>query len=197
MGGQEPDGFREMQPERLNNGDGSVAIDEEKVAKTLRAAELSMKDVTGHEMGVIVGRDGLVIKAGIVGEKDIIRPPKELVKNNIFSHTHHNGMCNLSTEDVIAFIKDGGYEVRVVTPDGRFASLKRGNGELNRSLGEDMQRMRKGTNILDEIKKRTMEKYGKSDRALQNKELEAVMNEWLSGNANKYGYVFTQGRHEL
>jgi len=41
--------------------------DEERVAETLRTVELSMKDVKGYEVGAVVGRDGSVIKYGIVG----------------------------------------------------------------------------------------------------------------------------------
>jgi len=197
MGNQEPDRFREVQPERLNSGEVGVTVDEEKVAKALRTVELSMKDVTGHETGAIVGRDGTVIREGIVGKNDSISPPEGLVKNNIFTHPHHNGMCNLSDADVIFFIIDDAYEVRVVTPDGRFVSLKKGNGDRNKDLGKDMRKVSRGMPFVDAVNKRTLEKYGKLELSLQNKELESMMNEWLSSNAGKYGYIYTQGRHEL
>jgi hypothetical protein len=197
MDNREPGRFREMRHESLNDGVKGVTIDEEKVAKTLREVELSMKDIKGYEVGAIIGLDGTVIKAGIVGEKDSIRPPLELVKGNIFSHTHHNGMCNISDGDVIAFINDGGYEVRVVTSDGRFASLKKGDGVLNTSLGKDMKKVSRSEGFLEEVERRAKEKHGKPKLFQRNKELENMINGWLSNNAEKYGYIYTQGRHEL
>jgi hypothetical protein len=175
----------------------SVAIDEKKVAEALRKVELSMKDIKGYEVGAIIGRDGTVIKAGIVGGEKSINPPAELIRDNIFTHTHHNGMCNLSDGDVITFIKHNGYEVRVVTSDGRFVSLKKGNGAVNTFLGEDMYKECRGKSFLDEVKRQTIKRYGKPDIGLQNIVLENMMNGWLISHAFKYGYTFTQGRHVL
>jgi hypothetical protein len=107
-------------------------------------------------------------------------------------------MCNLSVADVISFIKDGGYETRVVTPDRRFVSLKRGDGAINTSLGKDMLKAYRDRTFIKEIIRRTKEKYRSTeDDSLRNKELENMMNEWLSNNTVKYGYIFTKGRHEL
>jgi hypothetical protein len=169
-------------------------INEEKASETLRSVELSLATVQGREDGVVVGRDGAVLLYQR-GGKTKVSVDGRLVKDNIFTHVHHNGMCNLSVTDVISFIKDGGYETRVVTSDGRFVSLKRGDGAMNTFLGEDMQKACMNNNICAEIKKRTLEKYGTADHPLMNKELENMMNEWLSNNASKYGYIFTQGRH--
>jgi hypothetical protein len=121
-----------------------------------------------------------------------------LIKDNIFTHVHHNGMCNLSATDVISFIEDNGYETRVVTSDGRFVSLKRGDGVRDTSLGKDMKKVCDNKNFFGIVIMRAMEKYGRTVAfSLINKELENMMNEWLSNNAVKYGYIFTQGRHEL
>jgi hypothetical protein len=171
-------------------------ISEEKAAETLRNVELLLATVQGREDGVAVGRDGTVLLYQR-GEEDAVSVDGRLIKDNIFTHLHHNGMCNLSDADIISFIKDDGYEVRVVTPDGRFVSLKRGNGVINTSLGEDMLKACRDRKFVREIIRRTKEKYGSSeDDSLINKELENAMNEWLSNNAVKYGYIFTKGRHE-
>jgi len=169
--------------------------DEEKVAETLRNVELSLATIHDREDGVVVGRDGSVILYQR-GEEDMVSVDGLLIKDNIFTHIHHNGLCNLSADDVISYIKDDGYEVRVITPDRRFVSLRRGDGKKNKSLGEDMKRACNGKNFYAKIHKRTLEKHGRTDEPLMNKELENMMNEWLSGNALEYGYIFTQGRYE-
>jgi hypothetical protein len=172
-------------------------INEEKASETLRNVELSLATVQGREDGVVVGRDGTVLlyQRGTVKKVSV---DGRLVKDNIFTHVHHNGMCNLSAADVIAFIKDGGYETRVVTSDGRFVSLKRGDGAINTALGTDMLKACGNERFGDKVARRAEEKYGGAvNKALLNKELENMMNDWLGSNAVRYGYIFTQGRHEL
>jgi hypothetical protein len=172
-------------------------INEEKASETLRNVELSLATIQGREDGVVVGRDGSVLlyQRGTVNKVSV---DGRLIKDNIFTHVHHNGMCNLSATDVVSFIVDGGYETRVVTSDRRFVSLKRGDGVINTSLGEDMLTVCNNKKFFERVIMKTMEKYGNtSDFYLINKELENMMNEWLSNNAVKYGYIFTQGRHEL
>jgi len=171
-------------------------INEGKAAETLRNVELSLATIQGREDGVVVGRDGSVLLYQR-GTAKKVSVDERLIKDNIFTHFHHNGMCNLSAADVISFIKDGGYETRVVTSDGRFVSLKRGNGAINTSLGAVMLKICRSQNFIMGVIRRAMEKHGnKTDISLRNKELENAINEWLSSNAAKYGYIFTQGRHE-
>jgi len=171
-------------------------INEEKVAETLRNVELSLATIHDREDGVVVGRDGSVVLYQR-GEEDKVSVDGLQIKDNIFTHIHHNGLCNLSADDVISYIKDDGYEVRVITPDRRFVSLRRGDGKKNKSLGEDMKSACSGKGFYAKIYMRTLEKHGSTDESLMNKELENMMNEWLSSNAFKYGYIFTQGRYEL
>jgi hypothetical protein len=170
-------------------------INEEKVSETLRNVELSLATIQDREDGVVIGRDGSVLlyQRGTV---DKVSVDGRLIKDNIFTHNHCNGMCNLSAGDVISFIKDGGYETRVVTSDGRFVSLKMGYGVKNTSLGKEMLRACRDRMFVIGVLRRTKEKYGRTDFSLRNKELENAMNDWLSNNAAKYGYIFTQGRHE-
>ncbi|WP_461252157.1 hypothetical protein, partial [Treponema sp. R8-4-B8] len=89
-------------------------------------------------------------------------------------------MCNLSAGDVISFIEDDGYETRVVTSDGRFVSLKRGDGARNTSLGEDMKKACTNKTFFERVIMKTIEKYGvAAGYFLINRELENMMNEWL------------------
>jgi len=171
-------------------------INEEKVAETLRKVELSLATIHDREDGVVIGRDGRVVlhQKGTVEKVSV---DGLLIKDNIFTHVHHNGMCNLSAGDVISFIEDDGYEVRVITPDRRFVSLRRGDGKKNTSLGKDMKKVCTSKPFLNEIKKRTLLKYGKPDFDLQNIVLVEVMNDWLRNHASEYGYIFTQGRYTL
>jgi len=175
---------------------GVGMINEEKLAETLRKVELSLATIHDREDGVVVGRDGRVVLHQR-GEKDMVSVDGRLIKDNIFTHNHLNGMCNLSAKDVISFIADGGYETRVVTPDGRFVSLKRGDGVTNTSLGKDMEKLCTNKRFFDSVILSTIKKHGMlADISRANKELEITMNDWLSNNAVKYGYIFTQGRHK-
>jgi len=171
-------------------------INEEKTSETLRNVELSLATIHDREDGVVIGRDGSVLlyQRGTV---DKVSVDGRLIKDNIFTHNHHNGMCNLSVGDVVSFVKDGGYEVRVVTSDRRFVSLRRSDGKKNTSLGKDMKKMCTSGPFLNAIKKQTLTKYGKPDFDLQNIVLEEAMNDWLNNHASEYGYIFTQGRYPL
>jgi hypothetical protein len=175
---------------------GGGMINEEKAAETLRNVELSLATINDREDGVVVGRDGSVLlyQRGTIDKVSI---DGRLIKDNIFTHVHHNGMCNLSVGDVVSFIEDDGYEVRVITPDRRFVSLRRGDGKKNTSLGKDMKKVCMSEPFLNEIKKRTLKKYGTPDFDLQNILLEEAMNNWLSNHASEYGYIFKNGRYPL
>jgi hypothetical protein len=132
------------------SGRGVGMVNEEKVAETLRNVELSLATIQDREDGVVVGRDGSVLlyQRGTV---DKVSVDGRLIMDNIFTHNHHNGMCNLSAGDVVSFIEDGGYETRVVTSDGRYVSLKKGNGVVNTSLGKDMKKICNDKTIYAEI----------------------------------------------
>jgi hypothetical protein len=173
---------------------GGSARDEEKIAETLRKAETAIKDLD-HEEGAIVGLDGRLVKT-VKGEKTHIKPPVELLKDNIFTHNHPNNACAPSANDVINIIKYDGYGVRAVTRDGRFVYLRKGGGELNTELGIDMLKNRLDNgSIKIRADAQARQKYGpKATREKIIREMENIINTWLIDNAHKYGYIFTQGK---
>jgi len=177
-------------------------VDNEKTAQTLSAVEAEIKEDTGHEEGVIVGRDGEIVWRGGGGGQSV-NPPAEKVKGNIFTHNHPSGGCAFSINDIERFITDDGYEVRAVTRDGRFVSIKKGMGEVNREIAHDMRIA--GLTFSDAVsvaEDKVIEKYGRDayismSRTMRTQVIvpyiEEMVNSWMRKNASKYGYVFTEG----
>jgi len=178
-------------------------VDNKKIAQTLRIIEAEIKEVSDHEEGAIVGKDGGIVWRGSSDGRSVT-PPVALLKNNIFTHNHPSGGCALSIADIEAIIALDGYEVRAVTQDGRFVSFKKGTGEISSEIVHDM-RVAKLTNdglkIYAEAK--AIERYGwdtyrAMPKAKQNlirvPYVEQRANTWMRENAHKYGYLFTEGK---
>ena len=172
-------------------------MDEKSVlsAKTLKEAELEIKD-RDYEVGVVVGRNGQILYK-VVGKEHSVDILSKIVKGNIFTHNHPGGICAFSQGDIVTFIADGGYELRVVTRDGRFISLKE---KLGIPSGADLAEafIDAGFNNVNLYKiadLRAMERYGRGNYRLKqiNEESENIVNEWFRENAGKHGFDFTEG----
>jgi len=179
-------------------------VDNEKIAQTLHTVEAEIKEVTDHEEGVIVGKDGTVVWRGSGGRSSITNMPFERLKDNIFTHNHPSGGCAFSLNDIETIIANDGYEVRAVTQDGRFVSFKKSEGEVSSEIVRDM-RVAGLTNkeSLLYAERKVTEKYGRDTYRTMSKEkqtramvpyIEAQMNSWMRENTHKYGYIFTEGR---
>ncbi|MDR1322505.1 MAG: hypothetical protein LBK56_13970 [Gracilibacteraceae bacterium] len=172
----------------------SDKIASEKLIQTLHKEETGIKGLD-FETGIIISRNGDVVHRE-KGRKNSVTPPRELIKDNIFTHNHPSGGCAFSVGDIKSIIADDGDEVRVVTRDGRFVSLKKDSGELNTNLGEDMGKAGLvGARLMLAGDSICMKKYGRGNYGNQHviKECEQIVNNWLRENAEKYGYVFTEG----
>jgi len=178
-----------------DNKPEKFVLDEKKIAQALHKAEMAIKDLD-HEEGDIIGLDGNHI-LHVIGKDHEVAPPPELVKDNIFTHNHPSGGCALSAIDIESIIKDDGYGVRAVTRDGRFAYLRKGDGELDKGLVKDMRKVGLGgTTLMIHAGGQAMRKYGRNAKNLYDliiKEAENMVNKWLLENASKYSYIFTQG----
>ncbi|MDL2253325.1 phage head morphogenesis protein [Ruminococcaceae bacterium OttesenSCG-928-I18] len=161
--------------------DGAAAddiIDVEAVSKTLRKVEGEIRGLD-HEVGAVIGRDGRLLNK-TQGEAHSVNPPKDLLKGNIFTHNHPSG-GTFSTDDIRNFVSDGLYEVRAVTPQGTVYRMRWGEGEKNTQLAQDVMaypfwtktRERKGISLLQAFNE--------------------VMEEWLTENADIYGYLYMKG----
>jgi hypothetical protein len=202
-GGMEPPKPPPGQPPGGNNdppgGDDDDGMsDEQRVAKTLHEVETSLKDIVDHEEAVVVGRDGKIIHTE-KGKQYSVKVSVEFIENNIVTHNHPDGKCTLFADDVIEIISNGGYEVRTVTKDGRFVSLKEGMGKLDNTIGEAMRKEGFGAGdprgLFYKAYDRAVEKFGRSNIKHWHiqKEVEELVNEWLNKNASIYGYIFTKG----
>jgi hypothetical protein len=178
----------ESAPPVLKTAPEEVIVDDEKVAQTLHTAEMSIKDLVDHEEAMIIGRNGEVL-AHQKGEKSSVNPPPELIKGNIVTHNHPGGVCTFSVEDIEHIIKYDGYELRAVTRDGRFVSIKKGSGEIDTSFYDEYKAWRK-----EEFNSILAKKLGSNFTIeILAKETENLVYSWMRDNAPKFGYIFTHG----
>jgi hypothetical protein len=182
-------------------GDGLSGLDEslravEKIARTLRIEEAAIKDLD-IEAGVVVGRNGEVIQR-ISGAVHFVSVTPGIIKGNVFTHNHPGGICAFSEGDMIGLSVDEAYELRAVTRDGRFVSLRE-NSDIPRgaSLADAFSNAGFGSNskLLSMAGRRAVDKYGARGRNAKqrNIEVENIINEWLREHAAKYGYEFAEG----
>jgi len=168
-------------------------FDNEKSTEALRKAESEIKNNTDCEIGVVIDRSGNEIYRGYGQKGSVATPPDELVKNNIFTHNHPSGNCAFSGSDIYNIIKQDGYELRAVTSDGRYVSLKRNTDVWDANIVSGFGEV-SGYKLFVKASRLAQEKYmGQVTTAQINKEAENLVNDWLRNNAAKYGCTFTEG----
>jgi len=164
--------------------------------RTLHRVESEIKDVRSHEIGVVVDLGGKEVYRKD-GERSEVYIPPEYVCGNIVTHNHPSGECKLSDGDVERIIIDDGYEIRAVTFDGRFVSLKRGTDGWNADIIAGIKDVYCNGSTVEFYKKTNrlaMEKYGSQVNIIHRKRVaEELVNGWFRENAVKYGCVFTEG----
>jgi hypothetical protein len=173
--------------------DENVILNDEKVLETLLKVELEIKDSNGCEIGVVVDRNGKEIYR-VNGQKaEVEAPPDDLVKNNVFTHNHPSGNCAFSNNDIYNIVKQDGYELRAVTSDGRFVSLRKNANVWDANILSGFSKV-SGYRLFVKASQLAQIKHSGQATPIQiNKEAENLVNEWLRNNAEKYGYIFTEG----
>jgi hypothetical protein len=83
---------------------------------------------------------------------------------------------------------DDGYELRAVTADGRFVSLKKGGGKVIKTFGKFFENE---FAVLISAAITKTQKYGVNRQFRQI--VDDIVGNWLEKNAANYGYVFTNG----
>jgi len=168
-------------------------LDNEKSTETIRRVESEIKDNTDYEIGVVIDRGGNEIYRGYGQKGNVAAPPDELVKNNIFTHNHPSGNCAFSSSDIYNIVKQDGYELRAVTSDGRYVSLKRNTDVWDANIVGGFSDV-SGYKLFVRASRLAQIKYmGQATTSQINKEAENLVNEWLRNNATKYGCIFTEG----
>ena len=175
---------------------GASNVESGKAAKTLHKAEMIIKDLD-YEASIIVSRGGQILHIK-KGEENSVSYPVDLVRNNILTHNHTPGGYDhmLSTNDVKNMIANNKHETRAVTRDGYFVSLKKGSGEINPALGDELEKaFSNKAKLISSAQAQAIKKYGRQITAQQiYREAANIVNEWLRENAPKYGYIFTKGK---
>jgi SPP1 gp7 family putative phage head morphogenesis protein len=174
--------------------EASRAADE--IARTLREEEIAIKDLD-FETGIVIGRDGNVLER-FSGEAHSVDVSSGAIKGNIFTHNHPGDICAFSAGDIFGLSIDGAYELRAVTRDGRFVSLREDSDILrSASLADAFLNAGFGSNnkLFSMATRRAIDKYGvgRFTAKQRNGEVENIINEWLREYAAKYGYKFTEG----
>jgi hypothetical protein len=164
-----------------------------KLEETLRKSEMAIKDLD-YEVAHIIDTDGNLIHVEN-GQRYEVDPPAALVKGNILTHNHPSGECFFSLDDIRLIIEEDGYELRAVTQDGRFVSFKKAAEATDTTIADNMENAELyGIKLFLSADKRAISIYGINRTTEQLiKEAENIVNEWLTNNAPKHGYIFTQG----
>jgi len=171
-----------------------------KLEKTLRDVEKA-KIYLDYEAGTLVSPAGIVLKI-YSGEAHMVSVPKSefpVFKGNVFTHNHISGRT-FTTQDIVLFVDSELYEARVSTPAGIFFSIKKGTGEINRSMGNVMIEENIGSHIRAArlIREGIENGIYPADTLSNNAELlfdvmgDAV-DKWLTKNAAEFGYIYTKG----
>jgi SPP1 gp7 family putative phage head morphogenesis protein len=151
--------------------------------------EEKIKNIT-NENAYIILPDGNIYRSEGTGNNVSLGDLD--VSGAVVTHNHPNGICNFTHRDVQTMVDNGVVELRTVTPGGRFVSLKRGDDKLYKSIVKDMEKAGLGTREMEDWIKATAA-HGVNERQIK-RMVENKYNEWLSENASKYGYIFTEGR---
>lgn len=168
------------------------------IEKTFHEVESERRNLD-YEVGTIVDRKGNIISV-TGGEEHSVSPPGDLLKDNIFTHNHPSGGC-FSVQDLESMIDTELLELRASTPQGTFFSLLRKEGThlTDYEFAGKYYEVTNITVVMDAVERDI--KAG----VLTRKEMEAqgwqiytkyqskFAVEWLKENAEKYGYVFTEG----
>jgi len=148
----------------LNNGGGESVLD-----RTLHKIENEIKDLD-YEESAILGRKGNILHQGTDRAQGSVNVPSDLIKDNIVTHNHPNGILTFSINDTRIVTLGGAQSVRAVTSSGKFIELGRVDNKPNSSFLEGAIR----------------NEYGDRGTA-------GVLNEWLKENAGRFGFYFKEG----
>lgn len=191
-------GFKKVQVEKVME----EQYDDAQRKETLHFIEESSR-FKDYEVGTILDRNGNIISS-IGGSASQVEISDDLIpqmKENIFTHNHPNGGC-FSRNDILNFVKTDLFEVRASTPQGTVFSLQKGNGQI---FGDDMLHTFKAEKVGDRKKVQQIlqekldngevssEEWAKKGYGLIVRLQEQDIENWLTKNATKFGYVFTKG----
>jgi len=173
------------------------------LAKTLHKVEEAKRKLD-YEVGTLISPDGRIIKKYIGGAHGINIPDKDqpLFGGNIFTHNHPGGRT-FTVQDILKFIEDELYEVRVSTPQGMFFSLRESDWEINRSIGNVMKEEYIGDILkaVDIVSEGIIDGKYPDDIILRGKEYDFLVydimadevDNWLIENAGEFGYIYEKG----
>jgi hypothetical protein len=173
--------------------------DDTALAKKLHELETEISKQTRYETVVYVARGGRELYRKCGDRAGVTSNRPDLIAGNVVTHNHPSGINSLSLDDVRTFLNNDGYEIRAVTNDGLFASLKKDESAGSRKddlLKEVKKLFSEGD--MDRFEEEMWVKaeaiYGTNPTKTQYKQtLKLYVNNWYSNNVSKYGYIFSEG----
>ena len=154
-------------------------------ASTLAKEETAIRG-NNFETGVVVDANGkvLVRNTGTGSEVRFSKADTAVMKGNTMTHNHPEG-STFSPADIDLATKHGLSEIRAVSTNKTFVLTKTANKRIAKSFSTDYKdAMRREANRLSlDIM---------SDKAFNTK-MNAFRSSWLSNNASKYGYSYSEG----
>ena len=169
----------------------------EAINATLRTVELG-KVNKRIEIADIIDRKGNITFTTDDGDKNSVRIPESLSKNNIVTHNHPNGGC-FSAQDLATMGDDDMLELRVSTPDKTFYSMRKVvENPNNLTLAMDFQNSAGMKATQDEITRLIKEGTNTEKDVTYEffcKVQDRLKIDFLEKHASDYGYMFTKGVH--
>lgn len=151
-----------------------------------------------HEQMAIIDKNGYVVAAVDGDEHSVGITPNaaKYIKGNDVYHNHPNG-GTLSTTDIISAGQTEAGSISAVSKNmGKTYTLKAGHKADGKGLARQMQKDEKG--LIAQWQKKADSMVGKhySSEAAYKRELNNhwnnIMGDWMSKNASKYGYTYTE-----
>jgi phage-related protein (TIGR01555 family) len=191
---RDPDG--KFAGEGGGSGGGDRGGTSERAKSSIRDAEAKLRSLTDHEEGYIITQEGKTM-GPYIGDEGSVEIPPHLSKDNHVTHNHPGGRNAFSRGDVRGAVNSDVYELRAVTPNGRFVSITRGDNGWDSSLPDEYTKAglegAKGYPAAADI---CVKKYGpgKFTGKQMDQEHSNIVNEWMRDNAERFGYTFREGK---
>jgi hypothetical protein len=173
---------------------GSRFVDK---ANTIKGVEDRIRDLD-HEQLAIIDSQGYVVAAVDGSEHSVGLTAKAMkyVKGNDVYHNHPNG-GTLSTTDVITAGNTGVKSISAVSKNmGKTYTLTATSKANGAGLANAMKKAEKGlySQWQKEIDSMVGKKFSSeaSWKKAVNKKWNNIMGDWMSNNAGKYGYKYTE-----
>ena len=166
------------------------------IKRTLKQVEDEIRNLS-HERAYVIDRQGNTVSVMDGTDKDVEVAGN--IKGLTVTHNHPSG-STFSRTDIFTFVDEKPYEIRATTPQGTTYSLKLKDNKADPLMKDDFARAKpddymKARSVITERvqnRKYTREYADKNMDKLVREYMNENTRKWLSKNAEKYGYIYTE-----